>query len=40
LHHRFAMGEDVYRVLFTTAPAPKAVSVGPATNKQPGQTQP
>ena len=24
LHHRFAMSEDVFRVLFTIAPAPKA----------------
>jgi ribosomal protein S6 len=23
LHHRFALSEDVFRVLFTTAPAPK-----------------
>jgi len=24
LHHRFSLNEDVFRVLFTIAPAPKA----------------
>ena len=28
LHHKFALSEDVFRVLFTTAPAPKPI---PAT---------
>ena len=27
LKHRFTMGEDVFRVLFTNAPAPKPVAV-------------
>jgi len=26
LHHRFAMGEDVFRVMFTTAPVPKSAT--------------
>jgi ribosomal protein S6 len=31
LKHRFAMNEDVFRVLFTTSPAPKATAAtGPA----------
>lgn len=33
LHHRFAMGEDVFRVMFTSAPVPKPATSATTVTK-------